>query len=93
MARFDPATAVAHPSWCARGHACGLGEHRASPVTLDAGRRGVMVLTRVQASDGRQHVEIRTRIVLSASGEAAARVQLGHILGALEALLRRLVRL
>ncbi len=93
MARFDPAVDMAHPSWCARGHACGLGEHRATPVTLDAGRRGVMVLTRVQARDGRQHVEIRTRITLTAAGEAAARVQLGHILSALDALLRRLVRL
>ena len=93
MAFFDPVTDVAHPEWCARGHACGLGEHRAQPVTVDAGGRGVLVLTRVLAADGRQHVEIRTRITLTASGEAAARVQLGRILNALDALLRRLVRL
>lgn len=23
-----------HPSWCARGHRCGLGEHRSQPVTI-----------------------------------------------------------
>ena len=91
MTWYDSASQ--HPEWCARGHACGLGEHRAAPVTLDAGRRGVMVLTRVQAADGRQHVEIRTRIVLTGAGEAQARMQLGHILRALDALLNRLVRL
>ena len=90
MARPDPD--VAHPEWCARGHTCGLGEHRAAPVTVDGGSRGVMVLTRVLAADGRQHVEIRTRIVLSASGEVGARRELGAILSALDALLRRLVR-
>jgi hypothetical protein len=93
MAVFNPTTDVAHPQWCARGHACGLGEHRAAPVTLDAGRRGVVVLTRVLAANGCQYVEIRTRIALTGAGEAAARRQLGHILSALDALLRRLVRL
>ncbi len=62
---FDPITDLAHPDWCAKGHACGLGEHRAQPVTLDAGQRGVIVLTRVLAATGRQHVEIRTRISLA----------------------------
>jgi hypothetical protein len=90
MVAFDQ---VAHPEWCARGHGCGLGEHRAAPVTLDAGWRGVVVLTRVLAANGCQYVEIRTRLALTAAGEAAARRQLGHILSALDALLRRLVRL
>jgi hypothetical protein len=93
MAGFDPVTDMTHPEWCVRGHACGLGEHRAAPVTLDAGRRGVVVLTRVLAANGCQYVEIRTRIALTGGGEAAARRQLGHILSALDALLRRLVRL
>jgi hypothetical protein len=79
----------AHPDWCARGHRCGLGEHRAEPVSLTAGPAGTVVLTRVLAADGRQHVEIRTRITL-ASGEPAA--HLAHILIGLEALLGRVIR-
>ncbi len=77
MAIFDPVTDLAHPDWCAKGHACGLGEHRAHPVTLDAGSRGVIVLTRVLAATGRQHVEIRTRITLANAGEVHARAQSG----------------
>ena len=92
MAAFHVTTGIAHPDWCARGHVCGLGEHRAQPVTLDAGPRGRMVLTRVLAADGRQHVEIRTRITLTNAGEAKARAQLARILTQLDALLRRLVR-
>ena len=83
---------LAHTDWCARDHSCGLGEHRAQPVTLDAGWRGVMVLTRVLAADGGQHLEIRTRIILTNAGEAHARAQLAQILPLLDALLRRLVR-
>lgn len=89
---FDPVTDMRHPTWCARGHACGLGEHRAQPVTLDAGPRGVIVLTRVLAANGRQHVEIRTRITLAPGGEVHTRAHLARILTALDALLRRLVR-
>jgi hypothetical protein len=81
-----------HPDWCARDHRCNLGEHRAEPVTLDAGNRGVMVLTRVRAADGSQHVEVRTRIILAA-GEVRARAHLARILIQLDALLRQLVRL
>ena len=62
------------------------------PVTLDAGPRGRMVLTRVLAADGRQHVEIRTRITLTNAGEAKARAQLARILTQLDALLGRLIR-
>ena len=83
---------LAHTDWCARDHSCGLGEHRARPVTLDAGSRGVVVLTRVLAANGRQHVEIRTRITLTNAGEAHARAQLARILTQLDALLRRLTR-
>lgn len=77
-----------HPSWCARGHRCGLGEHRAQPVTLTSARRGTVVLTRVQAATGSQHVEVRIRIAL-ATGENNARAHLALILAALHALLRR----
>lgn len=79
------------PSWCARGHQCGLGEHRARPVTLVEKNRGVSVLTRVQAADGRQHVEVRIRITL-ARGETNSRAHLALILSALEALLKRVTR-
>jgi len=81
-----------HPTWCAGGHRCHLGEHRADPIVIDAGARGVTILTRVQAADGRQHVEVRTRIAL-ASGEDSARAHLGRIVYQLDALLRHLIRL
>ncbi len=81
-----------HPAWCARGHACGLGEHRAAPVTLTVPGQAVIVLTRVMGADGRQHVEIRTDVAL-AEGEAQARAHLAHILTELDAHLRRLISL
>jgi hypothetical protein len=80
-----------HQDWCAQGHQCGLGEHRADPVTLSAGPAGTVVLTRVLAANGHQHVEIRTRITL-VDGEPQARAHLAHILTVLEALLRRVIR-
>jgi hypothetical protein len=80
-----------HPQWCARGHACGLGEHRAAPVTLRVPGRGSVVLTRVLGADGRQHAEVRTTIAL-APDEPAARVHLAHILTELDTHLRRVVR-
>lgn len=81
-----------HPDWCARGHACGLGEHRAQPVTLRVPGHGVVVLTRVLAADGSQHAEIRTRINL-APGDAGARAHLMRIVTEFDAALRRMVRL
>ena len=78
----------AHPDWCAQGHQCGLGEHRAQPVRLEVPGRGVIVLTRVMCADGRQHVEIRTRLCL-ADGERPARAHLARILVELQAHLRR----
>ncbi len=88
LARRRPA---GHPDWCAADHRCGLGEHRAEPVTLTVPGRGVVVLTRVLAADGRQHVEIRTDVALAA-GDGAARAHLTHILIELEGHLRRVVR-
>jgi hypothetical protein len=80
-----------HPDWCAHTHACGLGEHRATPITLSVPGRGVIVLTRVQARDGRQHVEIRTRITLAA-GDRNARAHLARVLVELDAHLRRVIQ-
>ncbi|MDH6465801.1 hypothetical protein M2302_006003 [Micromonospora sp. A200] len=80
-----------HPDWCARGHACGLGEHRAQPVTLRVPGHGVVVLTRVLAADGSQHAEIRTRINLAA-GDTNARAHLMRIVTEFDAALRRMVR-
>jgi len=82
----------AHPDWCTHGHQCGLGEHRAQPVSLRVPGRGVIVLTRVLSADGRQHVEIRTRLSL-ADGERPARAHLARILVELEAHLRRVTAL
>ncbi|MCX5121245.1 hypothetical protein OG992_29110 [Micromonospora sp. NBC_00362] len=80
-----------HPDWCARGHLCGMGEHRAQPVTLRVPGRGVVVLTRVLAADGSQHAEIRTRISLAA-GDTNARAHLMRIVTEFDAALRRMVR-
>jgi len=64
-----------HTDWCARGHHCGLGEHRASPITVAFPRAGTGVLTRVGDSNGRQYAEIRMRVALP-SDDAKARRQL-----------------
>jgi hypothetical protein len=80
-----------HPDWCAQGHACGLGEHRARPITLTVPGCASIVLTRVQAATGREHVEIRTSITL-APGDQAARAHLAHILTELDTHLRRVIR-
>jgi hypothetical protein len=86
-----------HPSWCARGHRCRLGEHRAAPVTLagsgPAGTvRAIAVLTRLLSTNGRQQVEVRLRIALP-YGEDAARRRLVLVLAELQALLDRIGRL
>ena len=80
-----------HPHWCARGHHCAFGEHRAAPITLTVPGRGHVVLTRVRSGAGRQYVEITTSVAL-ADGEPAARAHLAHILTDLHAHLRRIVR-
>lgn len=80
-----------HPDWCAKGHHCGLDEHRAAPIVLHVPGRGRIVLVRVMAADGRQHVEIRTRVAL-ADGNDAARAHLAQILAELDAHLTRIIR-
>jgi hypothetical protein len=92
VVRAGSSRPAGHPDWCARGHRCGLGEHRAEPVTLSAGLAGTVVLTRVLAADGRQHVEVLTRIRL-ADGESQSCAHLAHVLVELDAHLRRVIRL
>jgi hypothetical protein len=75
-----------HPDWCARGHRCGLGEHRAHPITITVPGAGGATLTRVSTPDGRQHAEIRLSITLPAS-EAAARLRLAALLTHLHTLI------
>jgi hypothetical protein len=68
-----------HPDWCAQGHRCGLGEHRADPITITVPGAGGAVLTRIRAADGRQHAEIRLTIALPAP-ETQARLRLAALL-------------
>lgn len=76
-----------HPDWCARGHACGLGEHRAEAVVMELPRVGVIVLTRVQGADGRQHAEIRATVRLP-EHDGAARLRLVDLLSRLPRAIR-----
>ena len=69
----------AHTAWCARGHRCNLGEHRATPLTLTIAGAGTAVLTRVRAADGTEYAEIRLRATLPAD-EPAARLRLAALL-------------
>ena len=85
-------TADEHPDWCRRGHHCGLGEHRAAPITLHVPGRASLVLTRVLAATGRQHVEVTTSIGL-ADDEPAARAHLARVLAEITIHLWRLARL
>lgn len=69
-----------HPEWCAGGHRCGLGEHRAEPVGVDVPGVGRLLLVRVQGKDGRQWAEVRGSVVLP-DHEAWARRRLLRLLG------------
>ena len=71
--------ATDHTDWCARDHRCNLGEHRAEETVVDLPGYGRAVLTRVQGVDGREHAEIRARIVLHTE-ETGARWQLRTVL-------------
>ena len=64
-----------HPEWCAGGHRCNLGEHRADPLIIAIPGYGRATLTRIRASDGREHAEVRLTVAL-AEAEPCARVQL-----------------
>ncbi|WP_433057068.1 hypothetical protein [Dactylosporangium sp. CS-033363] len=64
-----------HTGWCAGGHRCALGEHRADPIVIAVPRLGRIALTRVRAADGREHAEVRLTVALAPT-EPAARRQL-----------------
>ncbi|WP_433215707.1 hypothetical protein ACQP00_06355 [Dactylosporangium sp. CS-047395] len=64
-----------HTSWCAGGHRCSLGEHRADPIVITAPNIGAVTLTRVRAANGREHAEVRLTVALAPT-ELAARRQL-----------------
>ncbi|GAA3283812.1 hypothetical protein Dvina_01420 [Dactylosporangium vinaceum] len=68
-----------HPEWCARGHACGLGEHRSAPHVIDVPGAGRIVMVRVLAEDGSEHAEVRGSVRLPPN-EAHARRRLWRLL-------------
>ncbi|MBT8225442.1 MAG: hypothetical protein HKP61_21890 [Dactylosporangium sp.] len=72
--------------WCARGHHCGLGEHRAHPTRLDLPHVGSLVLTRVRSATGHQYAEIRANLRLTPH-EPHARHQIGTVLDGLTRLM------
>lgn len=80
-----------HPDWCARGHRCNLGEHRAAPLTLAVPGLGRATLTRVRSDDGREHAEVTLTVAL-ADAEPCARVQLLSLAADLKTLLGRATR-
>lgn len=53
----------AHTDWCAGGHRCGGGEHRADPINAWVGNHH-LVVTRVVTRDGRQYAEIVASVEL-----------------------------
>lgn len=75
-----------HTTWCARNHQCGLGEHRADPITIDVSGHGRAVLTRVRTDDGREYAEVRIRVAL-VPVESTARRQLLTLLTGLRDLI------
>lgn len=79
-----------HPDWCAQGHLCGLGEHRARPIALEHPGLGRVVLTRVRARDGREHAEVRLTVALAGT-EPVARHQLLTLTNDLDMVLTRAV--
>jgi hypothetical protein len=83
---YERNAAARHPAWCGRGHLCGLGEHRAQPVTIRRPGAGAVVLTRV-ANGSRQYAEVRMRVELAGGDDARDHLML--LLAALEDLLER----
>ncbi|WP_426514413.1 hypothetical protein ACPPVO_29645 [Dactylosporangium sp. McL0621] len=62
-----------HPAWCARGHRCNLGEHRAHPMVMEVDGVGKVLITRVLGNNGRERVEVAGSAYLTAKGPAANR--------------------
>ncbi|WP_432980970.1 hypothetical protein [Dactylosporangium sp. CA-233914] len=77
-----------HTAWCAGGHRCQLGEHRADQLLVDIPGAGRVVLTRVRSAGGRDYAEVRATVALTGP-EPAARRQLGALIDNLAAVLRR----
>jgi hypothetical protein len=75
-----------HTAWCAGGHRCNLGEHRADPLTIRVPGAGTAVLTRVRSADGTEHAEIRLRATLP-DDESNARLRLAALLTYMRTLL------
>ncbi len=75
-----------HTSWCAGGHHCGHGEHRAAPVTITTPGAGTITLTRIRTNTGDQWAEVRLSVCL-AHHEPAARQQLTALLTHLQTLI------
>ncbi|WP_432982164.1 hypothetical protein [Dactylosporangium sp. CA-233914] len=80
-----------HPDWCARGHRCNLGEHRADPLAVDVPGLGRALLTRVRAADGREHAEVTLTVALAAA-EPVARAQLLSLARDLDTVIARATR-
>jgi hypothetical protein len=75
-----------HTPWCARGHHCGHGEHRAAPVTVAIPGAGTVTLTRIRNASGAEWAEIRLSVTLT-SHEPAAQQQLTALLTHLQTLI------
>jgi hypothetical protein len=83
--------ALRHTDWCAAGHRCNLGEHRADPLVVDVPGLGRALLTRVRAADGREHAEVTLTVALAAA-EPVARGQLLGLARDLGAVISRATR-
>ncbi|MGI5182301.1 hypothetical protein ACQEVZ_39040 [Dactylosporangium sp. CA-152071] len=80
-----------HTDWCAGGHRCNLGEHRADPLVVDVPGLGRALLTRVRAADGREHAEVTLTVALAAA-EPVARAQLLGLAHDLDVVIARATR-
>ena len=75
-----------HTTWCAGGHQCRLGEHRAQPISFQIPGAGSVVLTRIRSANGVDPAEVRLSVTLPA-GEADARARLTALLSHLRVLI------
>lgn len=77
---------VDHTGWCAGGHHCALGEHRSDPLVVTLPGVGRAVLTRVCATTGAEHAEVRVRLILHPDESTARRQLTGLLHGMRQAL-------
>lgn len=75
-----------HTPWCAGGHRCALGEHRADPHTITTPGAGSATITRIRTATGVDQAEIRLRILLPGN-EPHARTRLVSLLTHLQTLI------